>query len=221
MKSQNIILAAIAIVAPTIQAHSIWIEREKSGEAKAYFGEWQDRIKEKKGGYLDKLTGPKAYLGSTLETPLPLTHQDDHFAIEAKGSGDVRLIESTFKPYDDKAAGGKTRVVFLAKEGRAETAGKLDLELVPTAPGGNTFTLLLLGKPLPKTKVEVYGPPRWGKEFHTNEQGQVTIETPWAGRYVVEAQGKSAVAEAGAYDRSLYVFTVSFVTTKGQRWKDK
>lgn len=117
MRTQSIILATIAIVAPTIQAHSIWIEREKSGEAKAYFGEWQDGIKEKKGGYLDKLTGPKSYLGGTLGNPLPLTRQDDHFAIEAKGAGDVRLIESTFKPYDDKAAGGKTRVVFLAKEG--------------------------------------------------------------------------------------------------------
>ena len=36
------------------------------------------------------------------------------------------------------------------------------------------------------TEVKVFGPPKWEKSWCTDDQGRVTLQTPWAGRYVVE-----------------------------------
>ena len=117
---------------------------------------------------------------------MPIERQDDHLAITVNGTGDIRLLETGLPPRDDARAGGKTGTVFYAKVGRSETVGKLDLELVPTLANGATFVLMFQGAPLPKTNVTVYGPPKWEKPLRTDEHGQITVPTPWAGRYVLE-----------------------------------
>jgi hypothetical protein len=62
----------------------------------------------------------------------------------------------------------------------------LDLELVPTVPDGNIFVLRFFGKPLAKSEVTIVGPPKWQKPLTTDDNGQITLPTPWAGRYVLE-----------------------------------
>ena len=165
----------------TAQAHFVWIERDSEGPARVYFGEWADDIREKTGGALDRIKSPQALL-STSQQPLPIERQDDHLAITVNGTGDIRLLETGLPPRDDARAGGKTRTVFYAKVGRSETAGKLNLELVPRLANGATFVLMFQGAPLPKTNVTVYGPLKWEKPLRTDEHGQITVPTPWAGR---------------------------------------
>lgn len=101
-----------------------------------------------------------------------------------------------------------------AKAGRADTEGKLDLELVPVAAGNfNAFVLQFKGKPLAKTEVTVFGPPKWEKRFHSDENGRIEITTPWPGQYVLEAahvEDKPGEADGRAYAKIRYVSTTTF-----------
>jgi hypothetical protein len=137
------------------------------------------------------------------------------------GAGDVRLVETGLAPRDDTRAGGKTKTVYHAKAGRRDTQAVLDLELIPVAANSPTFTLLLHSQPLAKAKVKVYGPPKWEKSFRTDEQGRVTLQTPWAGCYVVEVvHVEEQPGEAGgeSYTRLRHVSKLSFVVEEGIAW---
>jgi hypothetical protein len=103
----------------------------------------------------------------------------------------------------------------------SETAAKLDLELVLTAPNGAAFVLMFQGTPLPKTSLKVYGPPKWEKPLRTNDQGQITVPTPWAGRYVLKVvyvEEKVGEIDGLKFDRTRHVSTLSFVEQDGVPW---
>ncbi|WP_051669561.1 hypothetical protein [Bryobacter aggregatus] len=214
-------LMLIMLLSSTMMfGHAVWIEKDKA-LAKAYFGEWAEDKREVSGKLLDYIKAPKAFLGVD-KTPLTLTKEANHFAIPVTGSGDVRLVEDTLKVGVNKTTNVKTKGFYIAKYGRTETKAVTDLELVPDAAGSNSFTLFLKGAPLPKAPVHVFGPPRWQKEFFTDAQGKVTIETPWSGPYFVEVEHLLKAAGGSgddAYDQARYVFTLFFETAKGIRWK--
>jgi uncharacterized GH25 family protein len=214
--------AAVAVLCMVgaAQAHFVWIERDGDGQARAYFGEWAEGIREKTGGLLDRIKSPRAFLTDPTKT-LALERRADCLEIALAGGGDVRLVEEGLPPRDDTRAGGKTKTVFYAKAGRLDTRAVLDLELVPVAANSPTFTLLLRSQPLAKAEVKVYGPPKWEKSLRTDEQGRVTLQTPWAGRYVVEVvhvEEKPGGAVGESYDRLRHVSTVSFVVEEGIAW---
>jgi len=173
------------ILVSTVQAHYVWLERDGDGVTRVYFGEWQRDIREKTGGLLDRIKTPRAFAASA-DRELLIRRRTDHLEIASKGAGDLRLVENGISPREDKEKGGATRTIYYAKAGRLETAAKLDLELVPTTSKGNIFAILFRGAPLPKTSVTVYGPPKWEKPLDTDEQGRITVSTPWSGRYVLE-----------------------------------
>lgn len=201
-------------------AHAVWVEKEK-GVAKAYFGEWDEDKREIAGKLLDYIRGPQAFQGPS-KTALPLTKESNHFAIPVKGPGDIRVIESSIPVNTNKNTGLKTKGIYIAKYGRTETAAASDLELVPVAANGNTFRLLLRGAAVPKAQVELIGPPRWTKSLTTDDQGQVVIETPWAGPYLLEVAHivKGTGGEgAESYDQIRFVTTVFFENAKGIAWK--
>jgi hypothetical protein len=223
MKTWQAALAAVvmtgAMASSAAQAHYIWLER--NGVAvRAFFGEWEGDLREVSGGTLDRITGLTAF-GTDRAKTLSVTKEANHFAIKGAGKGDVRAIVDR-APVDDKANGGKTKTMFQAKEGRADTKPVFDLELVPVMAKGDTFVLMLRGTPVAKADVHVFGPPKWGKELTTDENGKVTIPMPWAGRYVAEIihveQTPGGEGE-GAYNRIRHVSTTSFTTTKGIAWK--
>lgn len=220
MKKTMAIFLTGALLPGALFAHAVWVEKEK-GVAKAYFGEWDEDKREVAGKVLDFIKGPKAFLGPD-KTPLVLTKETNHFAIPVSGPGDIRVIEDSLKVAASKSTGVRTKGVYIAKYGRTETKAVADLELVPASANGNTFTLFLNGAPLPKAEVEVFGPPRWQKTFTTDEQGKVTIETPWAGPYMMEVvhllKARGGAGE-DAYDQTRFVSTVFFEVAKGIRWK--
>lgn len=119
-------------------AHFVWLERDGDGPARAYFGEWIDDVREKSGGLLDRFQAPRAFLGASGEL-LAVKRNENNLEIQVKGRGDVRFTDAGVPPREDKEKGGVTKTVYYAKAGRAETAAKLDLELVPTAANGDTF----------------------------------------------------------------------------------
>jgi len=215
-----LLVVALSSLTGQAMAHMVWVERDGGAPiARAYFGEWPEDVREKAGGYLDMIKAPQAF-GTDAAKTYALTRKADHIEIAATGTGDVRLREA-LPPREDKAKGGKGRTVFHAKAGRTETAARLDFEIVPTAPNANTFVLTFNGKPLPKTEVTVFGPPKWSKVLHTDAEGRFSISTPWKGRYVIETAHQDAIAgeaDGAAFDRSRHVGSLSFDVADGLPW---
>lgn len=200
-------LAAIALLgtAGAAQAHFVWLERSAEGPAKAYFGEWADDLREKRDGLLGKIMIAPVVTGADGKALKASAEGADFIEFAATGKGDVRLRQ----PYQFK----DTLVQYGAKAGREDTAAKLDLELVPAAAGGNAFVLQFKGKPLAKTEVTVFGPPKWEKRFHSDENGRIEITTPWPGQYVLEAahvEDKAGEADGKSYAKIRYVSTLTF-----------
>ncbi len=220
-----VLAAALTVMALPAQAHFVWLERDGTGPAAAFFGEWDEDVREKSGpgGHLDVIAGPVAFQEDRAK-PLVITRGADRLEIAASGPGDVRLVEATIKPREDKRNGGRTKGMFHAKAGRADTKAVLDLELVPLAANGDRFVLLLRGQPLPKAEIKLAAPPKWARELHTDDKGEVVFDLPWAGRYVAEVVHVETVKGGEgdqAYDRIRHVASLSFVTTSGIAWTGK
>ncbi|RAI59570.1 DUF4198 domain-containing protein [Roseicella frigidaeris] len=215
-------LAAAPLLARPAAAHQLWLERE-GDSARLYFGEPIENQRERSGGLLDRIPNPKVFAADPAAA-LPVQRREDHFAISLpRGTGDVRMIEDGLAPFG-RPGTEKVKPVMLAREGRAETRQVLDLELVPVAAGGNAFTLMLHGKPLPRAEVTLVAPPRWERRLHTDAEGRVTFETPWAGRYVAEAvhvDNTPGGSGDGAYAKVRYVSTLSFTVDKGIPWTER
>jgi len=221
----QLMISAILLLAlsENAQAHFVWLEREGEGPARAYFGEWIDDIREKTGGLLDRFKAPRAFLGTSNDL-LPVKRNENNLEFNAKGRGDVRFVDSSVPAREDKEKGGATKTIYYAKAGRAETAAKLELELVPTAANGNTMVLIFLGAPLPKAELTIIGPPKWEKPLVTDEQGRVTLPTPWIGRYVLEVthfDEKAGGSGDEKFNRTRHISSLSFVAQQGIRWTDK
>lgn len=172
---------------------------------------------------LDRIKASKVHLGASTE-PLPVKRNENNLEFQVKGRGDVRLVENTMPPREDKEKGGATKTIYYARAGRAETAAKLDLELAPTVPNGNTLVLMFLGSPLPKAEVTLVGPSKWQKPLVTDGKGQITLPTPWAGRYVLEVthfDEKAGSSGNEKFNRTRHISSLSFVQQSGIPWSEK
>jgi len=201
-----LVLAALSITLP-VQAHQVWAEWTGGPEAKAYFGEWEENLREGRDFLAKYATDPQSVTPNA--PPKPAKLQDGFFTFPVAAGNDARLTASYMS---DR---GTTLSMFHARAGRSDTRGALALELVPDAANGKTFTLLLNGQPAPKQKVVVIGPPRWTKHLTTDANGKITIETPWTGQYVLEAiveDNASGTHNGKAYTKVRHVTTLSFVT---------
>jgi hypothetical protein len=217
-----VMLTALLLISPA-RAHYVWIERDGDGPARAYFGEWIDNIREKTGGLLDRIKAPRVFLGPSSD-PLPVKRNENNLEIAAQKRGDVRLVDNSMAPREDKEKGGITKTIYYAKAGRAEAAGKLDFEIVPVKANDNTFIVLFAGSPLPKAEVTVAGPPKWEKRLTTDDQGRITVPTPWAGRYVLEVvHFDETLGGSGSekFNRARHISSLSFVHQEGIRWNEK
>ena len=107
-------------------------ERDGDGSARVYFGEWINDIREKTGGLLDRIKAPRVFLGASPE-PLPVKRHENNLEIPVRGAADLRLVDNSMAPREDKDKGGSTKTIYYAKVGRVETAAKLDLEIVPAS----------------------------------------------------------------------------------------
>ncbi|MGE3541563.1 MAG: DUF4198 domain-containing protein [Candidatus Tectimicrobiota bacterium] len=207
------------VVSPAL-AHFVWLEYDSHGPARAYFGEWAEDVREQTGGALDRIKSPQAF-GATAAEAWPIARRADHLEIAVKSGSDVRLRENGLAPRENPREGGKVRTVYYARAGRLETQAQLELELVPTTANGAIFVLMFRGAPLPRASVTVMGPPKWEKPLRTDDQGRLTVPTPWAGRYVLtvaHVENQAGNFHGEAFDRLRHVATLSFVHSEGLPW---
>jgi hypothetical protein len=209
MKKSIVGILVILGFATQVFAHQLWLERE-GNVLKEFFGHFP-HFKEKESGKRlkaiqgENLTPKEAYVSTT--------RKNDHLEVAIKSKGDVGVSE-VMSPRKGKFVDFIVRTIFLAREGRSESKDLLALDLVPKKPYSNTFIIKMNESPLPKTRIKVIAPNGWSKSFMSNVSGEVTIQTPWKGDYVVQAnytdktKGK---ADGKVYEQTDYIMTIHFV----------
>ncbi len=182
---KKLLIAALALsVAGAAQAHEVWIERGANGKAQIWLGEAEKPLPQGGDPAFPMLKAPKLMPASTAAQ----TRGPGYIEV-ALPPGDVRAWDDNiFKPWteDGKAAGG----VYYARSGRTETKALMPLEIVPVTADGLQFVLMRDGKPAAGVPVTVVSPERWMMALETDANGQFTVTTREAGRYVIKGEVK-------------------------------
>lgn len=222
MIARNLLLTAGILCLPLAgKAHYLWIESEKPTEARVYFGEFVEAVREKAGGRLDereKLEGKLALADKS--TPLKFDKQPDHFAVKLDQPTGWLLVQDLTDGVKDwtKSDIGIVKPMFYA---RAAVANKptpakpaLLLDILPVGEDPNQLRVVFKDQPLAKAKVLVSAPNLWMQELQTDEAGHVKISTPFPGRYVIEVIHKERTPgefEGKAYEAIRHRATYSQV----------
>lgn len=209
---KKFLIAAIALSVAQLStapasAHMVWIERPTPETARAYFGEMISRH-EKTGALLDKI---QPVLFTDPDHPLAQTRGEDF--IEVSAAGDVRLADERYPPFAEGER-GTMRPMMYARWGRADTRALMAFEFVPDAPGSDSFTLMLNGKPLPRTKVVLIDHDGFDTKYETDDAGHVTIKPEASGQFILRASAidRTPGNFAGKpYDFTARVTTLTFI----------
>ena len=192
MKQIFTLLAAALLLPGFLSAHYIWIERD-GATARVYYGEIQDGEREKSPGKLDKIKGLRMFSadqnGQSKEVKNGKTAE--YFTAEI-GKAEFVLAHSLEVPVTDmkKYNWGMVKPMYYARHGARTVVSAAKavhaLDILPVAGSENAFTVFFNGAPLKGEKLMIYAPNTWAKEYKTDAAGQVKLETPWAGQYVLE-----------------------------------
>lgn len=186
---------AVLFSALPATAHYIWIERDEMNHARLYFGEYQDQEREISGGRLDEIKGPQAWLldANGERQALKVIRRADHFELGMTPSPVSPLIaeEVGYEVKDWTKHGiGIVKPMFYTRFSpllrRSTPRPELVLDILPENGTPDAFIVYFRNAPLAKAKLMIYAPNFWMQERHTDENGRVSITTPWPGQYVLE-----------------------------------
>lgn len=213
--SSIIALGLLALVQSTAsQAHFIWLEHD-NGQTKLYFGEYENKLREKTGGRLDSIAAPEAFVLDGKAAPLALKRGADYIAVDGANNQPVIAHELGMKVKDmTKHNFGIVKPMYYARigSGKAEAASSHALDIQPL--GNNKVRINLNGKPLAKAKFKVMAPNQWLQELDADDNGEATFSMPWAGLYVLEAiylEPSKGSYQGDAYENIRHVSTLSVV----------
>lgn len=200
-------LLAIAFLPALAQAHEIWVERDGAGPARIYLGEPGEVLPEGGDPEFEKLKAPRLIPAGQA----PQLRKTGYIEVAAP-AGDVRVTDdSVFAPWGED--GKKEGVIYYARAGRNETKAVLPLEIVPTAPGADSFILIRDGKPVAGAKLTAITPEKWSRAFTTDAQGRVALPLKDKGRYILSAtqEEKGDLSLTGQKVATIYhMTTLSF-----------
>ncbi|MFN3437001.1 MAG: hypothetical protein ACK41V_04865 [Acidovorax sp.] len=202
----SLLACSLVVAHQAALADALWLERHATG-ARAHWGEQGQR-----SPALPTLLAPRAYLADGKD--LPITPQaayidvslGDRQASATATPADLRFVASRVSPQG-------VLTYYQARLGRQETRAVNDLELVPTAAGGNTFKLVWKGQNVAATQVHVETSAGWRRTLAPGADGTVQLETPFPGQYVLEVTARvngSATVEGKKYDDVRHTATLSF-----------
>lgn len=225
MKNVNIPLLAALFVSSvsSAQAHQVWLENV-GGQARLYFGEFNENLREASPGALDKfLNIPELTQQSTSATQqLEGRLGADSFRFATKADAQS-LFATTQYPLIDRSKRELPAMLYapaarwVANPSKSIEPHAQALDLVPTGEVGR-FKVTYKGLPLPKVTVQMAAPSGWTREERTAEDGTVGFELPWKGQYVAEVKHTDKTggeAQGQKYGEASLVTTLSFVQKKG------
>jgi hypothetical protein len=186
----RVIFCTMAFSSTLAQAHYLWLEPGE-GDVRLFYGEVEEGVREKTPGKLDTIPDPRvAVLTDKDALNAAAVKMPDHFAVSTKGQQPTVLakVEATEVRDLSKYGLGIAKTNYYARMGQVAAPVTADgawlaLDIAPQ--GENTFSILYQGKPLARAKVQVIAPNTWVQEHTSDQQGQVKINTPWQGRYVI------------------------------------
>ncbi|RAW02077.1 DUF4198 domain-containing protein [Pseudochryseolinea flava] len=200
-------LTLMFVSAFSVDAHYLWIELgspAKLGqvqEVRIFYGEFNEGVREVRGGRLDELAGVTAWLITPdgKQLPLVLTTEEKFFKTTfvpaTAGKYTIVAVNNVRGVVDWSASGiGVVRptyytyreiVVVQDQSTAAQFPSEAMLRISP-AKEKNSFAVQFNGKPLSKAKVFFHAPNEWSKELSTDEKGIVTFNPLWKGQYIVE-----------------------------------
>ncbi len=207
------------------QAHGIWIEQ--TGDTKTlFYGEPQNALKERFPGRLENIKAPTAMTVSAdgIATSVGVARGGNGFALGVSVPGQTMLASETGMEVKDWTSYGNgiVKPMFYARIMALSTPpGKqwLPLDMIPLAGSTNAFAVIYNQQPLAKAKVTVISPNTWVQEVTSDAQGQIVINTPWRGQYVLEVTHSDKLAgEFGGvrFESTRSRTMVTFVSATGE-----
>lgn len=202
-------------------AHHLWLEIDGQN-ARIYFGEFGENLREASPGALDKLEPQAKVLSTAGERPLAVTKGANGFTASGKiDAGDSIVAEDGRYPVFVRTRDGTTtRSLYWPAArfvpDRSPRQPVLALDVVPA--GGDKYRVVFKGKPLGKAKVTVITPSGWGRDVHTGDDGEFAVALPWRGPYVLEVQhADKTPGKRGeeAYDLVNYVTSLTVMQPQG------
>lgn len=195
------VAGALAVALPAC-ADYLWLQRE-GGQVDVRAGDLRHPRTA-----LPALRDGRAKTGSGPD--LPLTIQGDRMAITVPGDSWEKDLR--FTAVQIGADGLLT--YFQVRWGRNETQPVNDLELVPTAPHGNTFRLYFKGRPVAASQVNVETSEGWQRTLSPASDGTVSFTPSFPGLYVLEVTARlndaAVMLDGRKYEDVRYVATLSF-----------
>ncbi|UCS92840.1 DUF4198 domain-containing protein [Echinicola marina] len=209
MKTKFSLLLAMALLINlgNAMAHALWIEtaiKGKKGEAqeiKIYYGEYAEGVIEQVEDWYSDVKEFELWLidPEGNKTLLETEEKKDHFT-----SSFTPEMDGVYRLQIGHAAqdlGGEYLYQFntatQVSVGKVNEMGlegaKTDLALLLSSPVNGklkeslSFKTYFKNNPKAGVKVAVASPEGWSKEYESNEEGEVTIDTPWKGQYLIEA----------------------------------
>lgn len=211
---QVLILLGMAASLP-VKAHYLWIEPAANGEAHLCFGEYENALREKSGGRLDTIAMPEVQVNDDKRTAVAVQRKPDYLALAAKPGQPLIAQEITMKVKDLRKNNiGIVKPMYYTRLATADVEGASALALDIQPLGEGRMRVSLHGKPLAKAKLNVFAPNQWLREYETDAQGETTVETPWAGLYVLEVvhvEAEKGVYQGDAYEGIRHVGTLSLI----------
>ncbi len=193
-------------------AHYIWIEAENRAEMnqeqiiKIYYGEFNEGLREIKGGRLEELEGIQSWVidPNGQKSDLKVTKRDNYYEVRftpsSPGKHTIMAVNTVREVVDWSKHGiGVVKPVYYAskeitvgdnvKKQLVQINEYSDMVIVPSENNDSsqpTFQLLFKGKPFAETKLFVHAPNEWSKEYKTDENGVFGFDPLWKGVYVME-----------------------------------
>ena len=186
------------------QAHMLWLERTPDQQTKLFFGELSEHALETQQGLLKYFND--VLVIQNKQKIKNTAKNSDHLIYPTQGTSDVNSKYQVI--YEDAL------LHYYAKSGRLNLVADSELDIVPNSANSNAFTVFYQGKAATNIKVTVFSPQHWMKNYTTNSQGQISIETPWKGQYIIEVTKESD--QSGTFNQQPYkkqhlVTTLSFI----------
>jgi hypothetical protein len=192
LRAGVIALTALAVLPPA-RAHYIWLE-SAPGEARVFFGEYDNALRETSPGRLDTITGLalRALAANGTVAPLAPAKTAACFLAPLQSAPAALVAENlNLEVKDWRASGlGLVKPMFYARAlvvgAPAPTRPVLPLDILPDATKPGVFRVFLRGQALVKAKLLVHAPNTWSREEAPDADGRFVITTPWPGLYVLE-----------------------------------